>query len=137
MPCADALTTNPCHDSQGWDKLESTQLTKEQGAIQFCGAYSNHHLYCWEDGGPDQCGHSVPCPAIQGRLPDSDSAYTQATRWYPTPACPNLGASNTTSAAALGGYRGMDRRDTHDVSPFGMQTSQEPAWLVPVPESGL
>lgn len=29
----------------------------------------------------------------------------------------------------------MDRPDTHDVSPFGMQTSQEPAWMDPAPGS--
>lgn len=33
--CADALTTNPCHDSQGWDKLESTQLTRSKGPYHF------------------------------------------------------------------------------------------------------
>lgn len=33
--CADALTTNPCHDSQGWDELESTQLTRSKGPYNF------------------------------------------------------------------------------------------------------
>lgn len=35
MLCADALTTNPCCDSQGWDKLESTQLTGTKGPYNF------------------------------------------------------------------------------------------------------
>ena len=35
MLCADALTTNPCRDSQGWDKLESTQLTRSKGSYNF------------------------------------------------------------------------------------------------------
>lgn len=31
MLCADALTINPCHNSQGWDKLDSTKLTRSKG----------------------------------------------------------------------------------------------------------
>lgn len=74
VPCADVLTTNPAQTPGAGTSWIRPSLPGVR-ATPFCDAYSNCHLYCWEDSGTDQCGHSVSCPAI---VPDVDGANTQS-----------------------------------------------------------
>lgn len=97
MLCADTLTTNPCHDSQGWDKVESTQLTSSKRPYNF--------VMFTQTATPTVgrraalTGVVMVSPALQPMGGCLTSAVPTARQ--PTPTCPNLGASNRASAAAL------------------------------------